>query len=550
MVIKRILSCLLLGTMLLAVNSCGNKTQEPAPVTQETPATVKYNFAECKVVYGASANADVTKYAQRIKTKLRQELLVEVPFEADSTTAVDREILIGDTNRSESAAAKAKLPAGAEHAFHIELAGEKIAIVATDDDALEIGVQYFINTVISEAKETSLELPADYSYTDTYGVDMLLFSEGVQMKTQLVSTIYGPSASNQSPDLSYARIIELSHNGVYNGALLATSEALDEEQYLIHRSTDFGKTWEIAGRVSAQMKNMVANWQPMLYELPCQVGDMPEGTILLAGCIRNIDTTKTNMVIYQSTDLGSTWKLVSTVDSADGFSTTGGLSKGLWEPFLLCDDDGKLWCFYSDEKEAEVHSQKLVCRYSVDGVNWSQTQDVVAADNQSLRPGMITVTRLGDGRYLATYEIVGMTNVPVYYKITDDLNDWNPSDIGDPVVTKRGEGIGSAPYCSWLPAGGECGTLVVAACFNYNEADEKAADLLLSFDYGKTWTAIENPLYYETNVEARYSYSPGFFASADGKKLFFVNTIPSETVSGKRDLKLAILEFSTYGGAE
>ncbi|MBQ7354120.1 MAG: exo-alpha-sialidase, partial [Clostridia bacterium] len=346
------------------------------------------------------------------------------------------------------------------------------------------------------------------------------------------------------------RIIELSHNGDFNGVLLATSESLDVDKYLIHRSTDFGQTWEQVGSVSSQMKNLVANWQPMLFELPCQVGDLAEGTILLAGCVRNSDTTKTNMVIYKSTDFGASWKLVSTVDSADGFSTSGGLSKGLWEPFLLCDDDGKLWCFYSDEKEAEVHSQKLVCRYSTDGINWSETRDVVAAEQQSLRPGMITVTRLGDGRYLATYEIVGKPNNAIHFKITDDLNDWNPSDIGQPVVTKRGEGFGSAPYCVWTPAGGDCGTLIVAAMFNYNETDEKAADLLISFDYGKTWTAIQNPLYYQTNVESRYAYSPGFCASSDGKRIFYVNTVPAKDFPGKQNLQLAILEISSYGGIQ
>ncbi len=550
MIFKRMLSCLLLSATLFPITACGsgNVAETTSPVSGDiTPGTVEYNFADCTVVYSASANKDVTKYAERVKTQLRSALLQDVPFETDAKEATSKEILVGDTNRPESAQVKAKLPLDAGHAYRIELVGEKLVIVATDDQALESGVQYLIYAVLSEIQDNAITLAADFSYADSYGVDTLLLKNGVQIKTQLVTTVYGPTEQYQNPDLSYGRIIELAHNGAYNGTLLATSESLDVDQYVIHRSTDFGKTWEKAGSVTSRMKGLIANWQPMLFELPCKVGDMPAGTILLAGCVRNANTTKTNMVIYKSNDFGSSWKLVSTVDSADGFSETGGLSKGLWEPFLLCDDDGKLWCFYSDEKEAEVHSQKLVCRYSTDGVNWSQTQDVVAADNQSLRPGMITVTRLGDGRYLATYEIVGMNNNPAYFKITDDLTDWNPSDIGQPVVTKRGEGFGSAPYCTWTPAGGECGTLIVAAMFNYNEPDEKAADLLISFDYGKSWTAIENPLYYETNVEARYAYSPGFFASADGKKVFYVNTVPDEKNTGKRDLKLAILEISTFG---
>ncbi len=548
--IKTIIAGVAMGVLLLSAVACqsGEPNNTPAVTDVNVPSTpIEYQFADAKVIYSAAANGDVQKYAQRVQAQLRSYALAEIAIESDEAKTSAREILIGDTNRPESAAVKAKLPTDQTNAYRMELVGEKFVIVATNDGALETGVQCFINDVVKKIREQKLTVPSDYCYADSYGVETNLLSNGVQVKTQLISTVYGSTPQKHVTDLSYGRIIELAHNGAYNGVLIATSEAVNDDHYPVHRSTDFGVTWELVGEVHAQKKDRVANWQPMLYELPCKVGDLEEGTLLLAGCIRNGNTTKTEMVIYTSTDLGANWKLFSTVDSADGFSTTGGLSKGLWEPFLLTDDDGKLWCFYSDEKEAEVHSQKLVCRSSTDGINWSKTQDVVALDNQSLRPGMITVTRMGNGQYVATYEIVGMANNAIHFKTTDDLNDWNPSDIGSPVVTKRGEGFGSAPYCAWVPTGGECGTLVVAAMFNYNEPDEKAADLMLSFDYGKTFIAIKNPLYYETDIEARYAYSPGFFVSADGQKLYYVNTVPSKAAK-KQDMKLAILEITPYGG--
>ena len=405
--LKSILSSALLAAMLLSATACGGGgASNSSDADNDSPTSVEYSFENCRVIHSASANADVVKYAQRVKTQLRASAMLDIALETDDKDATDKEILVGDTNRPESISAKAKLPLDAKHAYRIELSGSKFVIVATDDEALETAVQCFIYDVANEIKDSKVTISSDYCYADSYGSSALLFSSGVQIKTQLVNTIYGPTATQDVTNLSYGRIIELTHNGENNGVLLATSESLDVNKYLIHRSTDNGQTWEIAGEVNAQIKNMIANWQPMLFELPCKVGDMDEGTLLLAGCVRNFDTTKTSMVIYKSTDLGEKWKIASTVDSADGFSTTGGLSKGLWEPYLLCDDDGKLWCFYSDEKEAEIHSQKLVCRYSTDGINWSKTQDVVASDDRNLRPGMITVTRLGDGRYLATYEIV------------------------------------------------------------------------------------------------------------------------------------------------
>ena len=544
---KRLICLVLLCGLVIPMSACEKEAEYSPPVTTPAPSDAKMNLAEYTIVYGDGASAEVQKIANRIKNKLRTQFALDIPAVAVSASAQSKEILVGTTARAESTAALAKLPTDTANAYRIEVAGEKIIIAANSDTALDAAVQYFINALINKAKNAVLELPADYAYNDSFGVSAELLTNGVQIKTQLVTTIYGATKRLHTVDLSYARIIELSHNGNANGMLLATSESLDVNNYLIHRSVDYGATWETVGKVSSQMRNMVANWQPMLYELPCQVGDLPEGTILLAGCIRNSNTTKTNMVIYKSNDFGVSWDLVSVVDSADGFSTTGGLSKGLWEPFLLY-AEGKLWCYYSDEKVAEQHSQRLVCRSSTDGVNWSDTQEVVALEDANMRPGMITVTKLGDGRYLATYEIVGMHDVPVYFKITDDLNNWNPADIGKQIKTKRGEFIGSAPYICWTPAGGECGTLLVTANHSNGKTDEETCYLMASFDYGDTWVIIDNPLSFKSNIDARNSYSPGFFVSElTIGKVFFVNTVANPDVPGKRNMELAILEISNFG---
>ena len=545
--LKKLVCLLLACSLALPLFSCQTKPNDPAVENPSEESSVQMNLAEYTIVYGDSANEATQKCANRICNKMRTKYALDIPAVSESTSDSEKEILVGTTARSESVAAIAKLSAETINAYRIEVVGKKIVIVANSDAALDVAVQYYINAMLEEAKDAVLELSADYAYTDSFGVSAEILSDGVQIKTQLITTIYGATPKTHTVDLSYARIIELAHNGSANGILLATSESLDVNNYLIHRSTDYGATWETVGKVSSQMKNMVANWQPMLYELPCQVGNLPEGTILLAGCIRNSDTTKTNMAIYKSNDFGENWDLVSVVDSADGFSTTGGLSKGLWEPFLMY-AEGKLWCYYSDEKEAENHSQKLVCRSSEDGVNWSETQEVVALEDKNMRPGMITVTKLGDGRYLATYEIVGIHDVPVYFKITDDLNDWKPSDIGTQIKTKRGEFIGSAPYVCWTSAGGDCGTLLVTANHSSGKTDDETCYLMASFDYGDTWVIIENPLSFKSSVDARNSYSPGFFVSelTEGR-VFFVNTVAHPKVLGKRNMDLAILDISNYG---
>ncbi|MBQ7355342.1 MAG: hypothetical protein IJW62_07480, partial [Clostridia bacterium] len=168
---KKFICYILLGVMLFAAVACGS---EPAETTAslsdvaDPAATVEYGFTDCTVVYGASVNSDTTlRYAERVKTQLRSAILVDVPISDDSQAASAKEILVGDTNRPESAAVKAKLPADAGHAYRIELVGDKFVIVATDDDALDTAVQVFIYDVVKKIRDTKLTLAADYSYADS-----------------------------------------------------------------------------------------------------------------------------------------------------------------------------------------------------------------------------------------------------------------------------------------------------------------------------------------------------------------------------------------------
>lgn len=372
-----------------------------------------------------------------------------------------------------------------------------------------------------------------------------IISQGAELRVLRRTTVYGPTQADPTPELTYPRIVRLQHNGVHNGVLLSTAESLHVDAYLIHRSTDDGRSWKRIGEIKSHISDHIANWQPMLYELPVAVGKLPAGTLLLAGCIRNRSTSKTAMCIYQSSDLGESWSYLSTVAEGGGFSRTGGLSTGLWEPFLLCDEDGVLWCFYSDELDAARHSQMIVCRYSTDGVNWSETRRIVACEQQHLRPGMVTVAKMGNDEYFITYEMVGIRNNPVYYKTTADLYDWgDPAEIGTLVQTPEGKGVGSTPYCCWLPAGGAAGTLIVTGKNPSGTGEsETGTDWLLSFDFGKNWTAVDNPLPYVPSPAFRYAYSPGLFAAEDGETLYYVNNINSEAVTSKAKIELAVIRI-------
>ena len=94
--------------------------------------------------------------------------------------------------------------------------------------------------------------------------------------------------------------------------------------------------------------------------------------------------------MWYSTDCGKTWVQTSKV-------AEGGITRlGVWEPFTFY-EDGKLYCFYSDDSDP-LHDQKLVFKWSEDGLNWSDAIDVCTFKNAADRPGMAVLTKMGKGR--------------------------------------------------------------------------------------------------------------------------------------------------------
>jgi len=216
---------------------------------------------------------------------------------------------------------------------------------------------------------------------------------------------------------------------------------------------------------------------------------------------------------------------------------------------IYSEEDGYLYCFYSDDSDPD-HDQKISYKRSKDGVNWEgeggkigtgtgkdvEPVDVVAIDKFKYRPGMPVITKMGNGEYFLVYEQFGdWTGCPIYYKKTRDLSDWGDvSDIGTLIKAKTGEVLSSSPACVWLDVGGECGTLIVTAKQGSNKGY-----MLVSFDYGETWEKIDNPLVGQpiiTNGSGndRVGYSPAFWLSTDGKTVYYLNSIndarnPTET---------------------
>ncbi len=347
--------------------------------------------------------------------------------------------------------------------------------------------------------------------------------------------------------VQYGRLLVLKHSSnEENGTLLATHCELNAglvdhaPGYPIYRSSDNGKTWDKITLVSDTLTGCNSEWHPFLFELEKQCGNYPAGTIILAACSIDPGHNKESHIrLYFSTDGGENFSQGVIVASA------GGLENGVWEPFLLQLDDGRLVCYYSDDSD-ENYSQKIVYKTSSDGENWSDTVDVVATDIFAERPGMPVVTRLGDGSYFMVYEVVdkdGVSGNPVCYRRSPDGLDWgNPKDIGTEIINHNGKkALGSAPYCAWTPVGSENGTLVVSGTFMRMGESKTGTDLFISNDFGESWVTVPHIIPYTADDHVGYSNSFAF--SADGRYMYAINNPQNPEKCEKSKMVFAVTDF-------
>ena len=343
----------------------------------------------------------------------------------------------------------------------------------------------------------------------------------ISFEIENVSDIYIPSDESSTVVSEYPTIIKLCHqkNEKDNGKLLASFEHWGST-YPVYESTDDAETWHYVSTVVDNLNEGYWNeWMPFLYELPADMGNFEKGTIVLAATsIYGEGPTDSTITLYSSTDLGRTFNAFCNVDKA------GGIDWGVWEPYFIYEEKtGRLFCFYSDDSDPE-HSQKLVYKYTTDLMNWSEKFECVACSDPSLRPGMPSITKMGNGEYLLVYEMVGINANPIYYKKTTSLDDWG--DVADygKIVSAAGKTFGSSPYVAWTPVGGECGTLIVTAKHMVKGSSDTGTDMFLSFDYGKTFVPVDNPIPYDSSE--RSGYSPSLFLSPDGTTLYYANNPP------------------------
>ena len=541
---KRILSVLLALSCTLTcggfLTSC-DQTKSPDASTTENAL----KLSDFTIVHSAALTKNLRSainiFADAItaQTQTQPTVKSDTLLKGETVDENAPEILIGKTNRQATKDAQTLLDGATQgENYVIQLVGKKFVILGADENALLYAIRQFIDEFMTGEQFTLTE---DFTILAECDSSVSVLPNLTIAKTEFVSTVEGRHAMWPT----YGRVIELKHNGEHNGMMLATSQWADTS-FPVYKSTNGGQSWRRIAAVSETLTpGIIGNWQPHLYELPCQVGDMPAGTLLLSGCSHDVDNQKTMQIsIWRSFDLGTTWEQYTIVDTGNG------LSDGMYEPFLICDEDGSLVCFYSDETEvSKSGGQRLVFRVSKDGKTWGEKKDCVAPVNQSLRPGMVSVAKMGDQGYLIVYEMIGEQGGPVYYKTSQKLTEWENAESKGTLITAGIKGFtGCTPYCEWTPAGGPMGTVIAAGRFGDANVTT-SSDLYLSFDLGKTWQPIPCPLEFDYAQEsgANYSYSFGFFAGSDGSIYYISNVFPDKEEYHYQysELKIAKITFDS-----
>ncbi|KAH7120862.1 hypothetical protein B0J11DRAFT_50903 [Dendryphion nanum] len=277
--------------------------------------------------------------------------------------------------------------------------------------------------------------------------------------------VFTPPSNYTDPRVLYARTAQLP-----SGDILATWENYSPEPPLvwfpIFRSKDNGYTWNEISRVQDTVNNWGLRYQPFLYVLPEAFAEFPKGTVLLSGSSIPTDLSKTQIELYASLDNGVSWKFVSHIAAGGRAVPNNGLTP-VWEPFLMLWQK-KLICYYSDQRDNATYGQKMVHQTTTDGKTWGPVVDDVAYPTYTDRPGMPTVTRLPNGKFIMAYEygggpaVTGRYAFPVYYKIVSDPEKFGPA-TGISLKATDGTIPTGSPYVVWSEVGGKNGTLIVSA---------------------------------------------------------------------------------------
>ncbi len=336
------------------------------------------------------------------------------------------------------------------------------------------------------------------------------------------SFIYGNTTDDQC---FYERVVKLP-----NGNLLATMEKefpintnwVGMKSYNFYSSANNGRTWSLVSELDPSSYSGMSRdkmGMPGLFVLPQAMGNYPAGTILFATCDWDWNAPYC-LHIWRSTDNGSSWQFHANL-------APRGTGKSAWEPEFAVSSDGRLVCYYSDERPAG-YDQCIALETSSDGgITWSNYTIVAGqydanfvrgVTQDAWRPGMPRVTKLSDGSYVMVYENIGLGRGGIIScrNSSDGIN-WGSQTTLGTLVSSNGYSAYQTPMIACIDDGSTYGRLFVRGMNDTCSPSQ----CLTSTDKGATWQFIDAPLTAVRKESVASSWSGTFLA--DGNRLIELN---------------------------
>lgn len=330
-------------------------------------------------------------------------------------------------------------------------------------------------------------------------------------------------SSATEPEPYYSRAVKLD-----NGNILATFTPkfpgnagwAGMQPFPFYQSTDNGSTWSLLSQIDPNAYGLNRDQQGMttLYVLPQQIGAYPAGTLLFASTDWNNAVPQT-IHIWRSTDNGATWQLHSHM-AARGTAGT----QRTWEPEFAVTGDGRLICYYSDERQPG-YNQAIVQEISPDGgLTWGNYQIIVGnSADFNWRPGMPRVVKAKNGTYFMFFEMLGAApNFAVRFKTsTDGINWGSATNLGNVV----GTGIYRAsqtPEVAYVDDGSANGRFYVRGM---TDVVSSANKMFTSADYGATWSEVDAPLTVKGSNQSTPAAWSGTLLPLNNSLLLEVNSV-------------------------
>ncbi|MGM9682302.1 MAG: hypothetical protein ACI3XQ_01760 [Eubacteriales bacterium] len=155
----------------------GTESESEPPQVKVVLELIKDGKSDFKIIYSGDSSDNGISLAYKLKEEIKNKYGVELTVDDDYLASGEEadssafEILIGKTNRPESAQVLEKVSGNSDYA--IEAVGNKLVFAASSSYALSNSISYFIDTIMAKSegngmKDLTFSSDQNYLYTHNY----------------------------------------------------------------------------------------------------------------------------------------------------------------------------------------------------------------------------------------------------------------------------------------------------------------------------------------------------------------------------------------------